>query len=155
MAELQWRGKALAQPTSAQSQGPQARLMTRETQSALDPVAELAETGWQNRLIQGERLEVLAALLPEFAGRINLIYIDPPFMTGRDFKQGGQLAYSDRWQGNLDAYLQCLAATLHLLYQLLAEDGSIYVHLDWRVPHYTRGHLDEIFSVPPRCRAAV
>jgi site-specific DNA-methyltransferase (adenine-specific)/adenine-specific DNA-methyltransferase len=155
MAELQWRGKALAQPTAVQSQGTQARLMTRETQSALDPGSELAETGWQNRLIQGERLEVLAALLPEFAGRVNLIYIDPPFMTGRDFKQGGQLAYSDRWQGNLDAYLQWLATTLHLLYQLLAEDGSLYVHLDWRVTHYARVILDEIFASPQSGRAGV
>jgi site-specific DNA-methyltransferase (adenine-specific) len=89
---------------------------------------------------------VLTALLPEFTGQINLVYIDPPFMTGRDFKSGPQLAYRDRWQGDLDVYLQWLATTLELLYALLASDGSLYLHLDWRVTHYARIILDEIFG---------
>ena len=145
MAELQWRGKALTQPTRASEC---AHLHTNETHLALDPSLSPADPAWHNRLVIGERLDVLMALLPEFAGRVNLIYIDPPFMTGRDFKQGKHLAYSDKWQGNLDAYLQWLATTLHVLYQLLAEDGSLYVHLDWRVTHYTRVILDEIFGSP-------
>ncbi|HEX7734598.1 MAG TPA: site-specific DNA-methyltransferase, partial [Ktedonobacteraceae bacterium] len=58
----------------------------------------------------------------------------------------------DKWRGDLDAYLQWLASTLELLYQLLAEDGSLYVHLDWRVTHYTRVILDEIFGSSLRGR---
>ncbi len=151
MAELQWRGKTQAQPTSLSPQTAQAALHTRERQPAfnLSPEENVPPANmWHNRLIQGERADVLTALLPEFAGQINLIYIDPPFMTGRDFKQGERLAYSDKWQGDLDAYLQWLAITLRLLYQLLAADGSLYVHLDWRVTHYTRVMLDEIFGSP-------
>ena len=136
MAELQWPGKTRTQPGGESIQDARTRLHTDETQPALS--LPLAEPAWHNRLIRGERLDVLTALLPEFAGQVNLIYIDPPFMTGRDFKQGERLMYSDKWQGDLDAYLQWLATTLHLLYQLLAEDGSLYVHLDWRVTHYAR-----------------
>lgn len=151
MAELQWRGKTQAQPAHADSQETAVYLHTRETQPAFNcpPQADTsAGATWHNRLIQGERADTLTALLPEFAGQVNLIYIDPPFMTGRDFKQGERLAYSDKWRGDLDMYLQWLATTLRLLYQLLAEDGSLYVHLDWRVTHYTRVILDEIFGSP-------
>src|SRR5258707_526212 len=109
MAELQWRGKMLAQSMRENGKDAQALLRTDETHSALDPAMLAADPTWHNRLIQGERLDVLTALLPEFAGLVNLIYIDPPFMTGRDFKQGGLLAYSDKWRGDLDAYLQWLA----------------------------------------------
>lgn len=104
---------------------------------------------WYNRLIQGDNSEVLPALLPEFAGQVNLIYIDPPFMTGRDFKSGGHLAYSDRWDHGPDAYLQWLYEMFTLLHLLLASDGSLYVHLDWRVTHYARVILDEIFGSLP------
>jgi len=146
MVELSWRGKKL----EALGEVNRAELRTRKVY----PGTQTSEAGdtadWQNRLIQGERLAVLAALLPEFAGQVNLIYIDPPFMTGQDFKSGSQLAYSDKWHGDLDAYLQWLARTLHLLYRLLAEDGSLYVHLDWRVAHYARVILDEIFAAALR-----
>lgn len=154
MAELQWRGKLLAQSAWESAPGPQALLRTQEIHPATDLYEQAQASGWRNRLVLGERVNVLTALLPEFARRINLIYIDPPFMTGRDFKQGDLLAYSDKWRGDLDAYLQWLATTLHLLYQLLAEDGSLYVHLDWRVTHYTRVILDEIFGTPLAGRGA-
>ncbi|MGH2495592.1 MAG: DNA methyltransferase [Ktedonobacteraceae bacterium] len=103
-------------------------------------------TTWHNRLILGDKQHVLPALLPEFAGKIHLIYIDPPFMTGRDFKSGEQLAYSDKWDNNLDIYLQWLYETFVLLYDLLAPTGSLYVHLDWRVTHYAKVLLDEVFG---------
>ncbi len=145
MAQLQWQGKELAPFTRNNAREMCSGLHTREIHAGSPP--QPSETSpWQNRLIQGERVAVLAALLPEFAGHVNLIYIDPPFMTGRDFKNGSRLAYSDKWQGNLDAYLQWLATTLSLLYTLLATDGSLYVHLDWRVSHYARVILDEIFG---------
>jgi site-specific DNA-methyltransferase (adenine-specific)/adenine-specific DNA-methyltransferase len=101
---------------------------------------------WYNRLIHGDKCNVLPALLPEFAGKVNLIYIDPPFMTGRTFTSGSELAYSDKWHNNLDAYLQWLYETFADLFPLLAQDGSLYVHLDWRVTHYARIILDEIFG---------
>ncbi len=108
--------------------------------------------GWQNRLIWGDKNDVLPILLSEFAQRINLIYIDPPFMTGRNFKSGTQLAYSDKWNNNLDMYLRWLYETFILLRQLLTDNGSIYVHLDWRVVHYAKVILDEIFGFTPNAR---
>lgn len=104
---------------------------------------------WHNRLILGDKTHVLPALLPEFTARINLIYIDPPFMTGRDFTNDGQLAYSDKWHNNLDTYLQWLYATFLALRTLLAQNGSLYIHLDWRVVHYAKVILDEIFGYNP------
>src|SRR5580700_10455206 len=94
--------------------------------------------GWHNRLIHGDNISILPALIPEFANQVNLIYIDPPFMTGRNFKSGDQLAYSDKWDNNLDAYLQWLYEVFTNLHALLARDGSLYVHLDWHVTHYAR-----------------
>ncbi len=139
MVELYWRDKERTQYPDEPEIRP--RLSTR----AIYPEGKAVEN-WQNRLIQGERAQVLAALLAEFAGRVDLAYIDPPFMTGRDFMSGSALAYSDRWQGDLEAYIPWLATTLRLLHALLAEDGCLYVHLDWRVAHYARILLDEIFG---------
>jgi site-specific DNA-methyltransferase (adenine-specific) len=101
---------------------------------------------WHNRLIQGDKCTVLPALQHEFKGAIDLIYIDPPFMTGRTFNSGTQLAYRDTWNNDLDSYLQWLYETLQLLHTLLARDGSLYVHLDWRTSHYAKMILDEIFG---------
>ena len=139
MVELHWRDKDLEQYPREPEIRP--HLLTRATYPGAGDMAS-----WHNRLIQGERAQVLMALLPEFAGRVDLAYIDPPFMTGRDFMAGSVLAYSDKWQGTLEAYLPWLARTLHLLHCLLAEDGCLYVHLDWRVAHYARILLDEIFG---------
>jgi len=104
---------------------------------------------WHNRLISGDKSTFLPALLPEFANTIDLIYIDPPFMTGRDFTSGTQLAYSDKWQNDLDGYLQWLYETFQLLRLLLSQHGSLYVHLDWRTTHYAKLILDEIFGFNP------
>src|SRR5260370_6803955 len=70
-------------------------------------------------------------------------------MTGRAFKSGAALAYSDKWDNDLDIYLQWLYETLALLRLLLAQHGSLYVHLDWRVTHYARVTLDQIFGFHP------
>ncbi len=121
------------------------------------------ETAWRNRLIWGDKKYVLPSLLPEFAGKVNLIYIDPPFATGADFsfttlipesdesltKEPSmieQKAYRDTWGRGLDSYLQWFAETVTLLRELLADDGSIYVHLDYHVGHYVKPVLDEIFG---------
>src|SRR5437899_129682 len=145
MAELTWKGKYRIddkQPFASPPATPY--LHTGETFSASaksktdEPGTEPTLTdGWHNRLILGDKREVLPALLPEFAERVNLIYIDPPFMTGRNFT-----SYSDKWNNDLDAYLQWLYETFVLLRLLLANDGSIYVHLDCRAALYARVILD-------------
>ena len=113
----------------------------------------------QNRLIFGDNLPVMAALLPEYEGRINLVYADPPFFTNRQYSarigrgedsrrpEGWALAdgYPDSWL-NLDAYLDFLYARLQMIYRLLAPDGTLYLHLDWHANSYARLLLDEIFG---------
>ena len=145
MAELHWQEKQLEQMQELEAHM-DICVQNRDVHADTGSRAQDEVSGWHNRLIQGERAQVLAALLPEFIEGVDLAYIDPPFMTERDFMSGSQLAYSDKWQGNLDAYLQWLATTLRLLQRLLASDGCLYVHLDWRVSHYARVILDEIFG---------
>jgi len=119
---------------------------------------------WRNKLIWGDNKYVLASLLEEgFAGKINLIYIDPPFDTGDDFsfrvkigdeelvKQPSiieQKAYNDTWgkRGEIHKYLQMMYDRLVLMRELLAENGSIYMHMDWHVGHYVKIIMDEIFG---------
>jgi len=129
-----------------------------------------SESEWRNRLIWGDKKYVLPSLLPEFAGKVNLIYIDPPFNVGSDFsftatiadnpeteedesaqfvKQPSiieQKAYRDTWGKGLDSYMQWFYETALLLKELLTDDGSIYVHLDWHIGHYVKTVLDEVFG---------
>ncbi|NVL89521.1 MAG: site-specific DNA-methyltransferase [Desulfobacterales bacterium] len=117
--------------------------------------------GWRNKLIWGDNKYILASLLPEFAGKINLIYIDPPFATGADFSINIKLgdlkwtkeasvieekAYRDTWGRGLDSYLQMMYDRVVLMRELLADNGSIYVHLDWHVGHYIKIILDDVFG---------
>ncbi len=127
---------------------------------------------WRDRLIWGDKKYVLPSLLPEFAGKVNLIYIDPPFDTGADFSFTAtvpdsnpdddqddsasftkepslieQKAYRDTWGRGLDSYLQWFYETVVVLHELLAETGSLYVHLDWHVGHYAKLVLDEVFGL--------
>jgi len=118
-------------------------------------------TGWRNRLIWGDKKYVLPALLDEFAGQVDLIYIDPPFGTGQDFslpievngedfeKEPSMIevkAYRDTWGRGLDSYLEWFfEMSLHLR-ELLAETGSLYVHLDTGLSHYVKSVLDEVFG---------
>ncbi|RLB05358.1 MAG: site-specific DNA-methyltransferase [Deltaproteobacteria bacterium] len=119
------------------------------------------EDNWRNKLIWGDNKVVMSSLLKEFAGKINLIYIDPPFATGADFslkmkigdlewtKQPSiieELAYRDTWGRGLDSYLQMMYERLVLMRELLADNGSIYVHLDWHVGHYVKTIMDEVFG---------
>ena len=128
---------------------------------------ELSSSGndpeWRNRLIWGDKKYVLPSLLPEFAGKVDLIYIDPPFDTGADFsfsttipetdevleKQASvleQKAYRDTWGRGMESYLQWFQETVLLLRELLCDTGSIYVHVDWHVGHYVKAVLDEVFG---------
>lgn len=141
----------------------------QERQKSFDLFSDGREAEWRNRLIWGDKKYVLPSLLPEFAGRVNLIYIDPPFDTGANFsftttlppgeedsdavsfvKEPSvieQKAYRDTWGLGLDSYLKWFYETAVLLRDLLAEDGSIYVHLDHHVSHYCKSILDEVFGL--------
>ncbi|HEV2472412.1 MAG TPA: DNA methyltransferase, partial [Chthonomonadales bacterium] len=105
-----------------------------------------------SRLVAGDNLEVMAALRPDFAGAIRLIYLDPPFFAGVDRSIRGeasgenQCAYPDTWQGDLSVYLQWLYERLQLAHELLAVDGVMYLHLDWHSVHYAKVVMDEIFG---------
>jgi site-specific DNA-methyltransferase (adenine-specific) len=139
MADLTWSGKHRVDTTQNQ-------LLQTIISYPTEP--STTSSSWSNRLIWGDKQAVLPTLLRDFAASINLIYIDPPFMTGRTFfhSDGVQVAYHDTWQHDLDHYLQWLYETLTLLHALLTFDGSLYLHLDWRVAHYARIMLDEIFG---------
>ncbi len=116
------------------------------------------EGNWNNMLIFGDNLPVLKALLddPNVSGRVRLIYIDPPFATNHEFKVGrlrtatistseeDETAYEDRLLGS--KYLEFLRERLILMRELLADDGSIYVHTDSKVGHYVKIIMDEVFG---------
>lgn len=118
---------------------------------------------WRNKLIWGDNKYVMSALLEQYAGKIDLIYIDPPFATGANFsttvligdnevehtKEASaveEVAYRDTWGKGLDSFLQMMHDRLVLMRELLSEKGSIFVHLDWHVSHYAKIVLDEIFG---------
>lgn len=113
----------------------------------------------ENRLILGDNLALMSALLPEYESKVNLIYADPPFFTNRKYSarigrgedsrkpQEWHLTdgYRDHWS-DLDSYLDFLYQRLALMYRLLAPNGTLYLHLDWHADAYARLLLDEIFG---------
>jgi adenine-specific DNA-methyltransferase len=135
-----------------------------------NPQATLSATGeapWMNRLIYGDNLLAMAALLagdehtPSLRGRVDLIYIDPPFDSKADYRTKvslpgveleqkptviEQFAYSDTWADGTASYLAMITPRLILMRELLADTGSIYVHLDWHVGHYVKLVMDDIFG---------
>jgi DNA modification methylase len=121
------------------------------------------EEGWKNKLIWGDNLLVMESLLEKFAGKIDLIYIDPPFATGADFNfttevgDGGlevtkeqsiieEKAYRDTWGKGTESYFIMIQNRLILMKELLSNTGSIYVHVDWHIGHYVKSIMDEIFG---------
>lgn len=119
----------------------------------------LPSSGPANLLIEGENESVLQTLLPEWEGRLDLIYADPPFSTGKVFParvgRGEDSrrpeswrtteGYEDRWD-DAATYLEMLARRLRWMHRLLSARGSLYLHLDWRMSAYGRLLLDEIFG---------
>lgn len=117
---------------------------------------------WKNLLIWGDNKLIMSSLIKQgWAGKINLIYIDPPFFTGADFsirttvgseqieKEPSiieERAYSDTWSGGIASYLKYMYERLVLIRDLLAENGSIYVHVDSHLSHYIKIIMDEIFG---------
>lgn len=98
-----------------------------------------------NFFLKGDNYPILHALLPQIAGKVDLVYIDPPFATGRAFVDvEAQVAYEDR---EVDAeYLETLRVRLLLLRECLSPQGSIFVHIDKKMGHYLKLILDEVFG---------
>lgn len=132
----------------------------KQTSAALNP-------GRMNRLIYGDNLLAMAALLagddesPSMRGRMDLIYIDPPYDSKADYRTKisilsgdiqqlptaiEQFAYSDTWQDGTASYLSMLIPRLCLMKELLSPRGTLYLHIDWHVGHYVKIALDEIFG---------
>lgn len=130
---------------------------------------EIDGQNWFNRLCYGDNLLVMQALLngdeatglPSMRGMIDLIYIDPPYDSKADYRtkitlpNGNieqrpnvleQFAYSDTWKEGTVSYLKMMYPRLYLMKELLSNQGSIYVHLDWHVGHYVKVLMDEIFG---------
>jgi len=115
----------------------------------LQPVKTFGKNGngWTNKLIFGDNLQVMKTLVddPDIKGRVKLIYIDPPFATKQEFRGSqDQKAYQDKIAGA--QFIEFLRKRLVFLRELLADDGSIYVHLDWKKVHYVKVVMDEIFA---------
>lgn len=137
----------------------------------------LSDESWKNRLVYGDNLLLMQALLagdpesglPSMRGKVDLIYIDPPFDSKADYRTkievpGAELdqkptvveqfAYADTWSGEVGgervtgtiAYLRYLYPRLVLMKELLSDKGSIYVHIDWHIGHYVKIILDDIFG---------
>ena len=136
-------------------------------------VGSAVVTPSSNRLIYGDNLIAIAALLagsesePSLRGKLDLIYIDPPFDSKADYRTSiklkpepsesqnlveqrptviEQFAYTDTWADGTASYLKMMAPRLYLMKDLLSFEGSIFVHIDWHVGHYVKIMLDEIFG---------
>ena len=177
MTELLWDGKY----KDGKKQGPVRIALpfqnietvnesVQERQRSLELFAQGHETEWRNRLIWGDKKYVLPSLLPEFAGKVNLIYIDPPFDTGADFSYTAtipdqpdtpgdeaayfskepsiieQKAYRDIWGRGFDSYMQWFYEAVVMLRELLSEDGTIYVHIGQNISHPVKLIMDEVFG---------
>lgn len=137
------------------------------TQAARSKAQSPAKDDGLNRLIYGDNLLGMAALLagdednPSMRGKVDLIYIDPPFDSKADYRSSitlpgatidqkptvlEQFAYSDTWSDGTASYLAMITPRLVLMRELLAPTGSIFVHLDWHVGHYVKLVLDDIFG---------
>jgi DNA modification methylase len=139
--ELHWPGKR-ERPAELPAAP---RLITLEESGPPAP-------GGRSRLIRADNRLAMRALLTEHAGKVDLVYVDPPFGTGGSFsltaRGGGEevAAYSDRWSLGLGDYLSTMLEQLELLRALLSDRGTLFVHCDWRVSHHMRCLLDEVFG---------
>lgn len=115
--------------------------------------------GWRNKIFWGDNLQVMSHLLKQFRGKVDLIYIDPPFDSKADYKKQITLKgtsasndrtsfeekqYTDIWAN--DDYLQFMYERIVIARELLSETGSLYLHCDWHKSHHLRCILDEIFG---------
>ncbi|KJJ85542.1 adenine-specific DNA-methyltransferase [Candidatus Omnitrophus magneticus] len=174
--ELVWNGKtgevcnvALPFQVIEQVDEPRKEKTQDQWQGTLFDMSGRQIKGWTNKLIWGDNKLILSSLKNgpmrdeiEKEGGIKLIYIDPPFDVGADFSMNieigdeqftkapsvlEELAYRDTWGKGADSFIAMIYERLALMRDLLAQDGSIYVHCDWRVCGYIRLVLDEVFGV--------
>ncbi len=174
--ELVWNGKTnevcnivLPFQTIEQVDEPRAEKPSEDNmQLGLFDTRGRQRKGWTNKLIWGDNKLVLSSLKNgplrkeiEAQGGLKLIYIDPPFDVGADFSMDieigeetftkdpnilEEIAYRDTWGKGADSFIAMIYERISLMYDLLAKDGSIYVHCDWRASGYIRLVLDEIFG---------
>lgn len=157
--ELRWTGK---RPYRSTQYYP---AQLRESYG--DPSVSPDGKPWMNKIYWGDNLQVMSHLLKDYRGKVDLIYIDPPFDSKADYKKKIRLRgkgvtsdtsafeekqYGDIW--NSDEYLQFMYERLILLRELLSDEGSIYLHCDWHQSHHLRCVLDEVFG-PTNCHNAL
>lgn len=118
------------------------------------------QNGWINKIFWGDNLQVMSHLLKEYRGKIDLIYIDPPFDSKADYKkkieirgigttQSDSTSFEEKQYGDIwtnDEYLQFMYERFILLRELLSETGTIVVHLDYHKCHHIRLVMDEVFG---------
>ena len=162
---LEWDGKPtqverLSLPFQTVETINESRATRQRDEGALDFGAPTSVSE-RNLPVWGDNQLVMGSLLKEYAGKIKLIYIDPPFDTGADFSVRVNIgdesftklpsileehAYRDTWGSGQASYLTMLYERLVLMHELLSEDGSFYVHLAPNVSHTVKLVLDEIFG---------
>ncbi len=174
--ELVWNGKTnrvtnvvLPFQTIEQVDEPRTEKYVTEQPDLFSPQSGRQISGWNNKLIWGDNKLILSSLKNgpmreaiEAQGGIKLIYIDPPFDVGADFSMDidigedsftkkpsilEEIAYRDTWGRGADSFLSMIYERLIIMRDLLADDGSIYVHCDWRLTAHIRELLDEVFNV--------
>lgn len=147
--ELRWTGK---RPYTSTQYYP---AQLKETYGEPDD-----ETGWINKIFWGDNLQVMSHLLKKYRGKIDLIYIDPPFDSKADYKKkidvkgvgkatSDSTSFEEKQYGDIwtnDEYLQFMYERFILMRELLSDTGSIYVHLDEKRSHYVKIVLDEVFG---------
>ena len=145
--ELRWRGKM---PYNHTRFFPAQK---KESYGAAD------ESGWLNKIFWGDNLQVMSHMLKQYRGKVDLIYIDPPFDSNAEYKKTIQLKgkdvsndlnafeekqYGDMW--NNDEYLQFMYERLIIMRELLSDTASIYLHCDWHKAHHLRCIMEEVFG---------
>ena len=173
--EITWNGKSdevtnVVLPFQIIEHVDEPRTETKKlAQDSFDFVSGRQSSGWTNKLIWGDNKYILSSLKNgpmrdeiEKNGGIKLIYIDPPFDVGADFSMNVEIgdssyekkpnvlehiAYRDTWGKGSDSFLSMIFERLLLMRDLLSEDGSIYVHCDWRLNSSIRLVMDEIFGI--------
>lgn len=145
--ELRWRGKM---PYNHTRFFPAQK---KESYGSAD------ESGWLNKIFWGDNLQVMSHMLKQYRGKVDLIYIDPPFDSKAEYKKTIKLKgkdvsndlnafeekqYGDMW--NNDEYLQFMYERLIIMRELLSDTGSIYLHCDWHKAHHLRCIMEEVFG---------
>lgn len=115
--------------------------------------------GWRNKIFWGDNLQVMSHLLREYRGKVDFVYIDPPFDSKADYRkrievkgvgaQSDHLSFEEKQYGDIwsnDEYLQFMFERLILIRELMSEEGVIYLHCDYRKVHHLRCLLDEVFG---------